>query len=132
MDPRMIKLISLFLFPFLTYSANSYAEDPRLEKDDVRGCVESAKGKLPSSEYYGEANEQTLIGACRDADPLCVEEAAESLRPTEQFKLADFVKVIKACRGRGMGKCLKAMKGNTASFNRREVAQVLALLKKCD
>lgn len=122
----------LALIAHLSLKAFALSDDPRLEKDDVRACVENTKRFLRSSEYGGEKNEQVVIGACRDADPHCVSEAGESLHPSEMMKLADFVKVIKACRGRGMGQCFSSMKDKVASYDRREVEQVLALLKRCD
>ncbi|MGZ3721410.1 MAG: hypothetical protein ACXVA9_00685 [Bdellovibrionales bacterium] len=116
----------------LLISISVHAEDPRLEKDDVHDCVENVKRFLRSSDYSGQKNEQAVIGACRDADPVCVAEAGESLHPSETMTGADFLKIVRACRGRGMGKCFSALKGTTKSADRREVSQILELLKKCE
>jgi hypothetical protein len=109
-----------------------HADDPRLEIPEVNDCFETAKRFLRSAEYSGEKNREALVGACRDVDSLCISEAGESLHPSDPLTTADMVKILRACRGRGMGKCLAALKGSTQSHNRREVVEVLALLKKCE
>lgn len=121
----------LFLAIILSAS-RIWAVDPRLEKDDVRGCLEKAQQFMRSSDYSGAKNESEILGACRDVEPECVEEVGQSYHPSESFDRADFIKMIKACRGRGMGKCLRGQRENVASFNRREAAQILELLKKCE
>ncbi len=117
---------------FLLFIFNAYAEDPRLEKDGVRECVEASKKFMKSREYSGRENEQDLIGACRDVEALCVVEAGESLHPTETLEDKQFLELVRACRGKGMGKCLRAQKDGLASFDRREISQIKALLKKCE
>lgn len=116
----------------LIAGVHARASDPRLEKSDVNECVEQAKNFLSSGEYYGVKNEDALIGACRDADPRCVAKVGESLHPSDGLTNSDMVKVIKACRGRDMGKCFESLKDKTNSHDRREVSQVLAMLKKCE
>jgi hypothetical protein len=123
--------LTLFLAAFAG-GAFVHADDPRLEKSDVNECFEQAKNFLRSSEYYGEKNKDALIAACRDADPRCVAETGDSLHPSDALTNSDMVKIIKACRGRGMGSCFAALKDTTNSNNRREVSQVLAMLKKCE
>lgn len=86
---------------------------------------------MKSSEYSGTENEQDLIGACRDVEALCVREAGESLHPTESIETKQFLEIVRACRGKGMGSCLSAQKGRVASFNRRELVQIKGLLEKC-
>ena len=117
------------LILFFVFSA--WAEDPRLSKGDVRECVETAKGFMKSSEYSGTENEQDLIGACRDVEALCVREAGESLHPTESLESKQFLEIVRACRGKGMGGCLRTQKDRVASFDRRELGQIKDLLKKC-
>lgn len=110
----------------------SFAEDPRLEIEDVLACTNTAKSYLDSSDYSGEG-EKDLIGACRDAEPVCVQEVLESYRPIDNENRRDHTfKLIRLCRGKGMGKCFTALKQKTASFNRREFSQLEALLKRCD
>jgi hypothetical protein len=112
--------------------ASASAEDPRLAKDGVRDCVEVAKRFMKSREYSGRENEQDLIGACRDVEALCVTEAGESLHPVETPEDKSFLELVRACRGRGMGKCLRELKTTVASYDRREIAQIKTLLKKCE
>lgn len=113
--------------------ASPYAspEDPRLEKDEVVACVDQAKRFMKSSDYSGE-NESSVITACRDVDADCVAEVGESLHPSDGFDSKKFLTLVRACKGRGMGRCLRALKGKTASHNRREYSQLHDLLKKCD
>jgi hypothetical protein len=121
----------LFLVIILAAS-RLWAGDPRIEKDEVRGCFENAQHFMSSSDYSGAKNEGEVLGACRDVDPDCVEEVGNSYHPSDSFKRADFLKLIKACRGRGMGKCFRAQRESIASYNRREAGQILELLKKCE
>src|ERR1700733_9350844 len=83
---------------------SAFATDPRLEKDEVRECFEQVKRFLPSVEYYGDKAAE-VIGACRDADPLCVGEVGDSLHPSDSLKPGEFLSLVRACRGHGMGKC---------------------------
>lgn len=108
------------------------AEDPRMEIPDVRRCIDLTKGFLSSSEYSTAAQEEAIIGACRDADPKCVEAAGDSLESLVRSKAQNFLPVVRACRGRGMGACLAAMLDRVSSFDRREPPQILALIKKCE
>jgi hypothetical protein len=124
-----LKLLFAAVLSLMPYA---HADDPRLDIPDVNECVEATKRFLRSTEYSGEKNSQALIGACRDVESLCITEAGDSLHPAEPLTNADMVKLLRACRGRGMGKCFAALKGNTQSHDRREVSQVLALLKKCE
>lgn len=109
---------------------NVYAEDPRLEKKDVRECVEEAKKHLRSEDYSGE-KEATVIGACRNVDSLCLTEVTESLHPSDGYNAKKFLELVRACRGTDMGKCFAAVKATTTSHNRREYDQIRALLAKC-
>ena len=122
----------LLFFAIVLSASRIWAVDPRLEKDEVRGCFEKAQQFMRSSDYSGAKNEAEILGACRDVDPDCVEEVGNSYHPSENFSRADFLKLIKACRGRGMGKCFRAQRESIASYNRREADQILELLKKCD
>ncbi len=60
-----------------------------------------------------------------------VREAGESLHPTESLEPKQFLEIVRACRGKGMGSCLRAQKDRVASFNRRELVQIKDLLRKC-
>lgn len=120
----------LIILLLASHSAFS-ADDPRLEIDEVRDCVEQVKLFLRSDEYSGE-KEKAVIGACRDVEALCVKEVGESLPSTERYEAVKFLPVVRACRGRGTGKCFRALKDRTPSLERREVSQVMALLKKCE
>jgi hypothetical protein len=121
----------LFLVIMLAAS-RLWAEDPRLEKDEVRGCFESAQHFMRSGDYSGAKNESEILGACRDVNSECVEEVGNSYHPADSFNRADFLKLIKACRGRGMGQCFRAQRERVASYDRREAGQILDLLKKCE
>lgn len=126
-------IIRRLLFLAVVLSASRlWAVDPRLEKDDVRDCLEKAKHFMRSSDYSGQKNESEILGACRDVEPDCVDEIGQSYHPTDSFDRADFIKLIKACRGRGMGRCFRGQRESVASFNRREASQILDLLKKCE
>jgi len=115
----------------LIFSITSlHALDPRLERPNVAACFEQAKRFLPSAEYSGE-NEAKVIGACGNADPLCVSEVGESYHPTDGAPPEQFLGLIRECRGGGMGKCFRALKDKTAAYDRREFSQLKAMLKKC-
>src|SRR4051794_590636 len=92
----------------LLVATSIHAADPRLEIDDVRHCVENSKKFMRAFEYTGQENEQDLIAACRKADPDCVTEAGESLHTSVPLEPKAFLKIVRACKGRDMGKCFRA------------------------
>lgn len=122
----------MILIIFLCLLTNfTSAQDPRLEKDDLRECVENAKRILKSSEYFGKENEESLIGACRDVDPECVNVVADYYRPSDSREKEQVLELVRLCRGSGMGKCARGMSAKLASYDRREFSQLQTMLKKC-
>lgn len=122
------------LITILMLSLNSwaYTPDPRLQIPSVAECTQKARAIMPSEMNVGPLNEQSLVTACRDSDPDCVAQIGESLHPKEKPSRDDYLKLIKACHGREMGKCFRFAKDSVPSFNRQEVSQLLALLQKCE
>ena len=110
----------------------SDGDDPRLKINRVRECVAAAKGFMKSEDYSGAEKEQDLIGACRDVDADCVQAVGESLHATDANEKRSFLTLVKACRGHGTGKCFIDLKSSVPSYDRREIAQILNLLKKCE
>lgn len=129
-----LRMILVVLIGLVAYAAFAGAEepDPRLAIDDVQLCVTATKDLLSSTEYNTRDKEDQIIGACRDADPDCVRAVGEGLQSSERSKMDQMLPLVRACHGRNIGKCYRAITANRATLEYQAGAQALALLKKCE
>jgi hypothetical protein len=124
--------VKTLIFSILILAIQGHAADPRLERVDLRECEEVAKGFMRSSDYTGKEKQDELLGACRDVDPDCVQASGESFHPIDGSDSKLFIQLVRACRGKDMGKCFRSAAAGVASYDRREATQILSLLKKCE
>ena len=112
--------------------ALAYEPDPRLAIDSVRDCVDQVKNFLRSDEYVTEEQNRAIVSACRDTEAKCVTEIGNSLSSFERAKAAGFLPLVQQCKGKGTGQCFHAVTERVPSYERNELGEVSALLKKCE
>jgi len=120
------------LIAALILTASAQTIDRRMKIDTVGTCVETAKEFMRANEYSDAAENEALISACRNADPLCVREVGQGLSSSERGEASSFLPIIKACEGLGKGGCYREIVASRPSYEFNEASEAKELLKKCE